>query len=99
MQGKSKNSKPKYVYDKKICELADNTYIGVGIIFAPFNDTISYAPEQYPAYKAGIRVGDTILNPTEEMINGYIKFEIMRGIARFTFNVKAEKICYQEISN
>lgn len=99
MQGKSTNSKPKYVYDKKICELADNTYIGVGIIFAPFNDTISYAPEQYPAHKAGIRVGDTILNPVEPIIDGYIKFEIMRGIERFVFNVKAEKICYQEISN
>ncbi len=87
---------PKYKTDTKICTGKDKTYFGVGFIWNPQTNVITHAPEDYPAYKAGIRQGDMVMNPAEEYIDGYVTFEVVRSFQQLRFRVKGDNICYQD---
>jgi hypothetical protein len=86
-----------YVRDEQMCEGKDNTYTGVGIMIQPGSDTVIKAPEQYPAYRAGMRVGDFIIDPFGvDIVDGYMTFKIMRHTEIMEFHIKVENICYKK---
>jgi hypothetical protein len=82
--------------DPELCRSVDGkTYVGIGIKFDPWLYKITRAPEQYPAYIAGMRVGDALVNPYASADeNGYIDMDVFRGEQRISFHIKREKICY-----
>lgn len=82
--------------DKTICNGKDKQYKGVGIIHDIETNVIFHAPEYYPGYIAGLRIGDYILNPDVAEINGYKDFEIMRLGTHLRFHIKTTNICFQE---
>lgn len=82
-----------YPTDPQICSAKDKMYRGVGIIHTFGSNMVVYAPEYYPAYKAGMRVGDFIVNDTKE-VDGYIDFEVRRGYTALFFHIKSDNICY-----
>jgi hypothetical protein len=89
------NTKPdfkSYPSDITICAGEDKNYKGIGITFAV--QIIKYAPEYYPAYKAGIRVGDQILYLKE--FDDFIDIAIARGYNRLYFHIKKDNICYND---
>jgi hypothetical protein len=89
--------------DRTICTGQDKNYEGVGIIYNGDKEkgtgVIMLAPEYYPGYRAGLRVGDYIVNMPLFVQDGHIKFEIMRFAGdgnsyRIVYNIKIERICY-----
>jgi len=82
--------------DSKICDGKDNTYTGIGIVYRFGSNIITHAPESYPAYIAGIRVGDMVVNDGFDLIKGYADIEVKRGNELLKFHIKADRICYQE---
>lgn len=91
-----KGNKDTIVYpaNSQICGGKDKSYTGIGLIFMPGSHMVIYAPEYYPAYKAGVRVGDYILDPYSNPINGYVDLEIRRGYNTLKFHIKVDNICY-----
>jgi hypothetical protein len=81
--------------DPVICKNQDKNYFGVGFIYSPFTSLVTYAPEFYPAYKAGIRIGDMVLDPDTPIVNGFLDIEIIRGYQQMHFRIKAENICFK----
>ena len=84
-----------YPTDPEICSGLDKTYRGVGVMSTFGSNMIVYAPEFYPGYKAGLRIGDYIVNDARE-VNGYIDFEIRRGYTALFFHIKTDNICYND---
>jgi hypothetical protein len=89
-------NKPKYETDSVICSGKDKTYVGVGLVYQPGSNLVTRAPPGLPAYDAGVRIGDFILDPDAPMINGYITFNIRRSFTFLVFHIKADNICFQE---
>jgi membrane-associated protease RseP (regulator of RpoE activity) len=85
-----------YPTDSSICAGQNKTYVGVGFIMSFGSDLIIHIPEFYPAYKAGMRLGDFILNPYEPIINGWIDFDVLRHTEKLHFHIKADNICFNE---
>jgi len=74
---------------------AEKQYEGIGILWMPGTRLIVKAPPGYPAYRAGIRVGDMLVNPDELYPRGNIlEIDVFRHTTRLTFKVKLEKICF-----
>lgn len=93
-----KHGKKIYRRDEVICSGKDNTYVGVGIMIQPGSDTVTSAPEQYPAYMAGMRVGDFILDPfSTQIVDGYIDFDVRRNTDILKFHIKVDNICYKTV--
>lgn len=93
-----KHGKKVYERDEVICSNKDNTYVGVGLMIQPGSDTVVSAPEQYPAYQAGMRVGDFIIDPFfTNIVNGYLDFDVRRGTEILQFHIKVENICYKTL--
>lgn len=80
--------------DEKICKDKDPSYEGVGFEYDPGTGIINNVPEFYPAYKAGVRLGDFLPMPYIIPKNGYLDFFVIRGYQKIYFHVKTEKICY-----
>lgn len=79
-----------------LCADNDKTYMGAGFTFTPFNGEIIDAPSYYPAYKAGIRIGDVLLNTDAKIDSkGFISFNILRDHFTHVYLVRADKICFQ----
>ncbi len=91
-----KGTKASYPTDGRICNGKDKSYKGVGIIYNPGTHIITHAPEYYPGYKAGLRVGDFIVNPEQEAIDDYITFEILRPQEQVIIRIEIDNICFQE---
>jgi len=84
-------------YSKEgICEGKDKNYIGIGMMIQPGTRLVINVPEMYPAYRAGIRVNDVIVDPYGPVIDraGYIEFGVERDNVISRVRIKAEKICY-----
>ncbi len=88
--------KVSYPTDDKICGGKDKFYKGIGIIYNPGTHVITHAPEYYPGYKAGLRVGDFIRDPEAKEVDGFVEFEIFRDRGSLYFRIKADNICFQE---
>jgi hypothetical protein len=93
-----KHGKKVYRRDEVICSNKDNTYVGAGLMIQPGSDTVVAAPEQYPAYIAGMRVGDFIIDPFfTNIVDGYLDFDVRRGTEILKFHIKVENICYKTL--
>ena len=86
-------------------------YYGVGIIHDIFTGEISEVPPGYPAYKAGILVGDSLLDVLDHRglstmgtpnyrIKSYdgkpVTVVVMRQEVRLSFHLRREKVCTDE---
>jgi len=89
-----KGDRISYPIDGKICNGKDKLYKGIGVIYNPGTHIITHAPEYYPGYKAGLRVGDYIVDPEVKEIDGYINFDILRSHEQHQFHIKADTICF-----
>lgn len=99
--GVPKPGKSASAIDEKICAGKDSAYVGVGIIIQPGTDRITSAPVQYPAYRAGLREGDLLINPfsTNISADGYLDLTVERNNVSTKYHIKAEKICYQRVEH
>ncbi len=84
--------------DEEMCKGKGNTYLGVGIVIQPGTDLITKAPPQYPAYKAGLREGDLLVNPFASSVtpDGYMEFTVNHNGTLTVFRIKAENICFKK---
>jgi hypothetical protein len=81
--------------DDLFCADKSQVFLGVGVLYSRDDGMVTYAPEYYPAFRAGIRTGDLILNPDDQVdASGYITLKISRQGRSLIFRIKAEKICY-----
>lgn len=78
-----------------VCTDEKSTYKGIGIIWWPDTGQVLEAPEFNPAYKAGIRVGDFIINDVTQ-VDGYVDIIVLRNYNKLTFRIKTENICFDE---
>lgn len=72
-------------------------YEGIGYLFQPSTGTVINVPPGYPAYDAGIRLGDVIIETQiEPDAEGYYHIRVRRhGIAApLIFHIKVQPICY-----
>ena len=90
------DKKVSYPTDGRICGGKDKFYKGIGIIYNPGTHVITHAPEYYPGYIAGLRIGDFISDPEAKEMDGYVEFEISRSFQRLQFRIKTDNICFQE---
>lgn len=81
---------------ERICSPNSKSYIGAGFLYSSSTYLVIYIPETYPAYLAGLRLGDMIMNPFVDPVNGYFEFDILRHYQHMHFSVKADKICFKE---
>jgi len=73
--------------------LQGKTYVGIGLQFN-LDQIVIIAPESYPAYKAGIRVGDEVLNPDfEPDVDGYDIVDFTRRGKHHRLRIKTQWIC------
>ena len=100
LKKKRKEREKKVASRKGIC--GDNaSYGGIGVTFS-FGRKILEAPEWYPAYKYGLRVGDQILGSSEEIL-GTPGTSVDILVKRFLggniemIHVTREKICYDDL--
>lgn len=81
--------------DPRICAGKHKTYTGIGIIHGMGSLRIDSAPATYPAYRAGLRVGDQIVEIYKEDGNSpYMRVQVLRDGRHFKFRIKMEQICY-----
>ena len=85
-----------YPADPEFCTEKDKTYLGIGLLKSFGSDLIIYIPKPFPAYKAGLRLGDFILNPDAEIIDGYLDYDIMRYDKKMHFHIKVDNICFNK---
>lgn len=85
-----------YPYSKIYCEHNNREYRGVGIIINFETSMILDAPVYYPAYKAGLRIGDFIIESPPVTNDGYADFEIIRGYDKLRFHIKVDNICFND---
>jgi C-terminal processing protease CtpA/Prc len=67
-------------------------YEGIGIK-RNFGGVVTEVSYGWPAYKAGIQVGDVMTPWDLEPVNGYMEFNITRGDKTFPMRLKTEWIC------
>lgn len=83
--------------DPEICKGKDGSYVGVGLTYMG-DSRITSVPAFYPAYKAGIRVGDKFLD-FDDVNDGYVSITVKRNFDILKFHIKTEKICYRGLDN
>jgi hypothetical protein len=88
--------KVSYPTDGRICGGKDKHYKGIGVIYNPGTHIITHAPEYYPGYISGLRIGDYIVDPEVAEVDGYIRFDILRAHEQLRFHIKTDNICFQE---
>lgn len=82
--------------DPRICSSKDQEYRGIGIIHSFVTQIVESAPAEYPAYKAGIRVGDQIMEIYRLPGTQYMMVYVNRDRKSLKFKVKMEKICFNK---
>lgn len=74
-----------------------NTYNGIGIMYRVADHIIIDAPENLPAYKAGVRVGDYLFDagaPRPE--KGPMKIKVRRNGQILHFSISQGEVCYEQ---
>lgn len=83
-----------YTFDGDPCPADAKTYLGVGITYDRVTGLIEQAPSVHPAYKAGIRVGDLLVNDPYPDEKGMMYLNIIQNNHQHTLAIKATQICY-----
>lgn len=84
---------------RTMCGGKDPSYRGIGVMVNYGSQAITSAPDFYPGYRAGLRVGDVILNPyfnEQPDSQGWVVVRIERYDQRLEFRIKQEQICYKQ---
>lgn len=89
-------SRIKYQTDLVICSGKDKTYLGIGFVYQPGSNMVTRVPPGLPAYDAGVRVGDYVLDPDAPIVDGHITIHIRRAFEFITFRIRAANICFQD---
>jgi hypothetical protein len=82
----------------KFIEKCDNkhSYIGIGIQFFP-DGRISDVAKGYAADRAGLKVGDRIIDSMNyHRVGDYEYISVIRNFRKITFKIKVERICIKE---
>jgi hypothetical protein len=82
--------------DPKICANKDPSYEGIGIIHSYGTDLVLSAPAEYPAYKAGIRVGDMLVEIYRIEGTKFMFVHVNRHGNHLKFKVPIEQICFRK---
>lgn len=82
--------------DARICAGKDHTYVGIGIMHQPLGMEIISAPASYPAYKAGARVGDVIVELYRIPSSRFMVLHVDRAGKHFTWKIGMESICFEQ---
>lgn len=80
------------------CSSKGDTYLGVGIVHNIGSGIISSAPPSYPAYKAGIREGDALIEMYRLPSTNRMRLVVQRGGQTISRTIKMEQICFSERS-
>lgn len=102
MTTKDPKASPKKSYptDSIICSGKDKNYKGIGVIYNPVTGVIFFAPTYYPAYQAGLRVGDMILSPEAPYTDEYVDIQYVRpngdDMRQSIVRIKPDNICFAE---
>lgn len=82
---------------KKTCTDVMKSYRGIGVTLTAPPWLVMEAPPQYPAYRAGIRPGDELIElyPAVDD-NGYARYTVIRKNIPKVYRIKLEKICFEE---
>lgn len=91
-----KTSKASDPIQKEFCSSSDKNYKGIGMIFDDFSNIILTVPEYYPGYKAGLRIGDTILQDSVINTPDTLTLTVKRDNKELKFSISKEKICYKK---
>ena len=78
------------------CANGDNTYLGVGIVHNLGSGYISSVPRIYPAYKAGIREGDILVEMYRIPSTDKMHLVVERDGLNISRTIKMEQICFSE---
>lgn len=74
------------------------TAIGIGIIYESISGIILKAPQEYPAYKCGIRVQDVLIkiypNPKNLKIKDGVKVQFIRNSQIDEINCYVDEVCF-----
>ena len=89
----------KQEHERKLAQCKDS-FGGIGVTHDPMTGTITTAHKFYPAWEAGIRDGDRLVNP--ERLRGKIGTSVTVTLIRngetLTFNLIRGKICVQDVT-
>ncbi len=73
--------------------LQGRAYLGIGMQY-DLDGLVTVAPQSYPAYKAGIRPGDQVLNPEfEPDADGYDTVDLKHHGRHYRVHIKTQWIC------
>lgn len=81
------------------CPKGTISYDGIGVIYSWFEWQVLQAPRQFPAYRAGIRVGDLLLNVTPETkmtVGKPTLVKTSRNGVEIDYTITPLKICYRD---
>lgn len=92
-----KKKKPK-LSKRYLEKCKDSWYGGIGIKRIEATGEVTEAPEYYPAYIAGIRVGDMLLSEKEILgePGTEVDVRVERDSDKYTFTVMRDRICYDK---
>lgn len=94
--GEVQETNNRYPVDSRVCSNRDKNYLGIGMLYNVGSNLVTYVPTFYPAYLAGVRVGDFLLNPEEPIQDGYINLRFIRGYIEHRLRIKTEMICFNQ---
>jgi hypothetical protein len=81
------------------CPKGLKSYSGIGVIYSWFEWQVLEVPRQFPAYQAGIRVGDLLLNVTPETkmtIGKPTLVRTSRNGVEIDYTITPLKVCYRD---
>lgn len=91
------NGKGYRVINKTICAGQNEKFRGIGIKVSFGSEIIIEAPEQYPAYKAGLRLNDRVISMSVK--DDTVDFEqitVERSGQVLNFKILKDTVCYKK---
>jgi hypothetical protein len=91
------NGKGYRVINKTICAGQNEQFRGIGIKVSFGSEIIIEAPEQYPAYKAGLRLNDVVLSMSDKDDTAdFEQITVQRSGQVLNFKILKDTVCYKK---
>lgn len=85
------------IIDPIICEGQNEKYKGIGLVYTFGDQRILQIPEQYPAFKAGLRLKDMILTISNQDDRfDFVDVVVYRNGVELKFHIRKDLICFQK---